>query len=87
VGQLEIVSAVLIAGSLSVLIFAARHLLLARGRFLLAVLTNRSGMMPILEFDRALFERLLEGFAEVPGPKAMPRREHVHQPPSDYEVH
>jgi hypothetical protein len=32
-------------------------------------------------------ERLLEGFAEVPGPKAMPRREHVHQPPSDYEVH
>jgi hypothetical protein len=38
-------------------------------------------------YDRAVFERLLDNFAEIPGPKAAPRNSRSVEPASRYDVH
>jgi hypothetical protein len=38
-------------------------------------------------FDRAVFERLLDGFAEIPGSDAAQRSARFAQPRSGYDVH
>ena len=42
---------------------------------------------PPSRYDRSTFERLVDGFAEVPGPPQAPRATRSINPRSDYDVH